>query len=62
MLAKKGSKRIEIAGADDKRQITTVFAATKSGRFLPSQKIHAGKTKKCLLSVKFSSDWHVTSH
>lgn len=36
-LAKEGSKRVEIAGADDKRQVTAVFAAIKSGRFLPPQ-------------------------
>ena len=50
-LAEEGSKRIEIAGADDKRQITAVFAGTKSGKFLPPQIIYAGKTKKYLPSV-----------
>ena len=34
-FAKEGSKRVEIAGADDKRQTTAVFAGTKSGKFLP---------------------------
>ena len=43
----------------DKRQITTVFANT-SGDFLPPQVIYTGKTPKCLLSVKFPSDWNVT--
>ena len=50
-LAEEGSKRVEIAGADDKRQITAVFAGTKSGKFLPPQIIYAGKTKKRLPSV-----------
>ena len=59
-LAEEGSKRVEIAGADDKRQITAVFAGTKSGKFLPPQIIYAGKTKKCLPSVKFPDNWHVT--
>ena len=59
-LAKEGSKRVEIAGAEDKRQITAVFAATKSGKFLPPQVIYAGKTKKCIPSVKFPDDWLVT--
>lgn len=59
-LAKEGSKRIEIAGSDDKRQITAVFAGTKSGKFLPPQIIYAGKTKKCIPSVKFPDNWHVT--
>ncbi len=60
ILAPEGSKRVAIAGADDKRQITAVFAGTKSGKFLPPQIIYAGKTKKCLPSVKFPENWHVT--
>ena len=36
-LAKEGSKRVEIAGVEAKRQIMAVFAATKSGKFLPPQ-------------------------
>ena len=59
-LAEEGSKRVEIAGADDKRQITAVFAGTKSGKFLPPQIIYAGKAKKCLPSVKFPNNRHVT--
>lgn len=58
-LAEEGSKRVAIAGADDKRQITAVFASTKSGKFLPPQIIYAGKTKKCLPSVIFPNNWHV---
>jgi len=34
---KEGQKCIQITGIDDKRQITTVFAATKTGSFLPIQ-------------------------
>ena len=34
-MEKKGSKRVEIAGVDNKRQITAVFAATPVGEFLP---------------------------
>ena len=34
-MAKEGSKRVEIAGADHKRQITAVFGGTMSGDFLP---------------------------
>ena len=33
-MAKEGSKHIEIAGAEDKRQITAVFANTMVGDFL----------------------------
>lgn len=46
--AEKGSKRVDVAGVEDKRQITAVLAGTKSGQFLPPQIIYAGKTKKCL--------------
>ena len=58
-MAKEGSKRIEIFGSDDKRQITAVFAATMSD-FLFPQIIYAGKTPRCLPSVKFPDGWHVT--
>ncbi len=59
-MTKEGSKRVEIAGMNDKRQITAVFANTTSGDFLPPQVIYTGKTPKCLPSVKFPSDWNVT--
>ena len=35
-MEKKGAKRVEIAGVDDKRQITAVFAATAVGEFCQS--------------------------
>ena len=59
-MAKEGSKRVEIAGINDKRQITAVFGSTMSGDFLPPQLIYKGKTSKSLPSVTFPSDWHVT--
>ena len=34
-MEQKGTKLVEIAGVDDKRQITAVFAATLVGEFLP---------------------------
>ena len=34
-MAKEGSKWVEIARIDDKRQITTVFSGTMAGDFLP---------------------------
>ena len=60
--AKEGSERVEIGGAEDKRQITAVFVATMSGNCLPLQVGYAGKTKKCIPSVKFPDDcnWLVT--
>ncbi len=45
-LAEKGSKTVEIAGVDDKRQITAVFAGIRNGNFLPPQIIYAGKSRE----------------
>ena len=50
-MAKEGSKKVPIAGVDDKRQITAVFAATMEGDFLPPQLIYQGKTTDCLLTI-----------
>lgn len=43
-MAKEGSNRVEIAGIDDKRQITAVFGATMTGDFLHKSSIR-GKLK-----------------
>ena len=43
-MAKEGSKRVEIVGVNDKRQITAVFAGSLAGDFLPVQLVHQGKT------------------
>lgn len=40
---KKGSTQVEIAGVEDKRQITATFVGTMSGQFLPAQIIYGGK-------------------
>ncbi len=39
-MAKEGSKQVEIARIDDKRQITTVFGGTMAGDFLSPQIIY----------------------
>ena len=57
-MAKEGSKRIEIAGTEEKRQIT-VFANTMAGDFLCPQIIYAEKTSRCLPTVTFPKGWHV---
>lgn len=44
-MEKRGTKRVEIEGIDDKRQITAMFACTLSGKFLL---IYQGTTQKCL--------------
>ena len=56
----KGSKRVEIVGTSDKRQITAVFCGALTGEFLPPQLIYQGKTPACLPRYKFPNDWHVT--
>ena len=59
-MATEGSKRIEVAGLGDKRQLTAVFAASLAGDFLPPQIIYAGKTPRCLPTTKFPEDWDIT--
>ena len=59
-MAKAGSKRVEISGVDDKRQITGVFGCNMVGDFLPIQLVYQGKTPKCIPSFNFPSDWHIT--
>ena len=55
-MAKAGSKRVEISGIDDKRQITAVFTVSLDGLFLPIQLIYCGKSRVCLPPTKFHSD------
>ena len=59
-MEKCGSKRIEITGINDKRQLTGVFACTLTGDFLPPQLVYQGKTDCCLPSVEFPEDWSIT--
>ena len=60
-MDKEGSKRIEIVAADDKRQLTAVFAGSMTGDFLPPQLVYKGKTQRCLpVGVRFPSDWDLT--
>ena len=55
-----GLKQVEIAGGDDKRQITAVFAATMDGDFLPPQLIYQGKTPRCLPNIDFQVGLDIT--
>ena len=48
-----GSKRVEIAGLDDKRQITALFAESLMGDFLPIQLVYQGKTENVILLLVF---------
>jgi len=61
MMVKVGAKRVKIVGANDKRQITAVFAGTMSGEFLPPHLIYQGKTPKCLPPLdNVPSNWDMT--
>ena len=59
-FADKGSKRVEIAGLDDKRQLTVLLSCTMKGKLLPTQIIYAGKTPACLPKADYPSDWFLT--
>jgi hypothetical protein len=59
-MAPSGSRRVEIVGMGDKRQITAVFAGSLSGNFLPPQLIYTGKTPACHPKITFPPDWHIT--
>ena len=57
IMEMEGSKRIEVAGIDDKQLLTAVFAASLVGHFLLLQLVCKGKTPKCLpTTVKFPPD------
>ncbi len=43
-MAAQGSRRVEVVGLGDKRQITATFAASLDGTFLPMQILYQGKT------------------
>ena len=55
-----GSKRVEVSGVNDKRQITAVFCGSLVGEFLPIQLIYKGKTTRCHPHYNFPSNWHIT--
>ena len=59
-MADEGSKRVEIVGADYKRQITSVFAITLLGDFLALQLMYQRTTTKCLPNVHFPHGFDVT--
>ena len=59
-MEKQGEKRVEMAGVNDKRQITAVFCGTLLGDFLPVQLIYKGKTNRCHSRFSFPPEWHIT--
>ena len=63
--AEKGSKRVEISGFDNKRQIILTVAGTLSEEFLPFQVLYTGKTERCHPSSPLPdgfSVWHTPNH
>ena len=59
-IEKKGTRRVEIAGSDDKHQITAIFAVTPAGVFLPPQVTYAGNKSASLPKYSFPTDWNIT--
>ena len=55
-----GAKRVEVAGKDNKKQITAVLGGSCVGDFLPPQIIYEGKTPRCLPKYDFPEKWHIT--
>ena len=49
----RGSRRVEVAGLGDRRQITAIFADTLSGAFLPMQVLYQGKSDRYMPSSLF---------
>ena len=49
----RGSRRVEVAGLGDRRQITAIFADTLSGAFLPMQLLYQGKSDRYMSSLLF---------
>lgn len=59
-MVQKGSRRVEIFGLGDKRQITAVFDCSMAGHFLPMKLVYKGKTPRCHPSFSFPPGWHIT--
>ena len=60
-MEKRGTKRVEIAAIDDKRQITALLTCTAAGNFLPIQLVYEGTTKRCFPNnVAFPQGWNIT--
>ena len=59
-MKEEGSSSVEIVRVDTKQQITAVFAASLTGDFLPPHLICKGKTVRCLPTISFPHDWHIT--
>ena len=64
-MAAEGSRRVEVAGLGDKRQITATFAASLDGTFLPMQILYQGKTGRSHPKYSFPDGfgiYHTPNH
>lgn len=59
-MEKRGVKRVEVVGQNDKRLITALFCGSLQGDFLPLQLIYKGKTSRCHPHHDFPPGWHIT--
>ena len=57
-MEEEGSKRVEVAGKDDKLQLTALLVCSISG-FFPMQLVYQGKTFRSLPKYQFPSDWDI---
>lgn len=59
-MEQRGTKRVDVVGAGDKRLITAVFCGSLVGDFLLIQVIYRGKTAWCHPRYEFPPDWDIT--
>lgn len=65
MLEQQGAATVTIAGVDNKREITTIVAASIIGDLLPLQLLYTGTTERCHPSIVFPNDcdsWYSSDH
>ena len=52
-MEEEGSKRVQVVGKDDKRQLTALFACSMSRDFLPVQLVYQGKLSDVYQNINF---------
>ena len=60
-----GTKRVRIAGTEDKKEITALITVSARGEVIPPQLLYEGKTEHCHPHFDFPNDWdvwHTPSH
>ena len=58
-LEQQGAEQVEIAGQNDKCQVTATLAGTLSGELLPLQILYQGKTERCHPSQTFPDGFDI---